>query len=144
MLWEWANDSETRAASFSTSPIPWGNHVEWFKSKRSDPNCFFYIALDNDKTPVGQVRLDAKENEAVISVSLDPRCRGKGYGSTVIRLASRDVFACSDVTVIHAYIKAGNDASARAFEKAGFRKIGTAIISGHEANDFVLEKDILA
>ena len=31
MIWSWANDPLTRAVSFSSDPIPWESHVEWFR-----------------------------------------------------------------------------------------------------------------
>ena len=141
LLWEWANDPEVRAVSFSSEPIPWEQHVKWFKSKLKDPHCIFYIAINSDGVPVGQVRYEAEGNGAVVSVSIDRKFRGKGYGSMMIWVASQKLFGISDVTAIHAYVKQGNEASDRAFVKAGFRKVGTTVIRGHQAIHLVLQKD---
>jgi RimJ/RimL family protein N-acetyltransferase len=54
-----------------------------------------------------------------MSISLDRKFRGKGYGSSLIRLASQELFEVSDVEVIHASIKEGNEAAIGAFKKAG-------------------------
>ena len=143
LLWEWANDPEARAVSFSSEPIAWEQHVEWFESKLKDPRCIFYIAMNSDGLPIGQVRYDLDGNEAVISISIDQRFRGKGYGSTIIWLASQKLFEVSDVTVIHAYVRQSNPASARAFVKAGFRNMGMRRIREHQAIHLVLQKDEL-
>ncbi|MGH9508910.1 MAG: UDP-2,4-diacetamido-2,4,6-trideoxy-beta-L-altropyranose hydrolase, partial [Terriglobales bacterium] len=39
LLWEWANDPDTRANSFSSELIPWDDHQRWFRAKLSDPAC---------------------------------------------------------------------------------------------------------
>ncbi|MEK7218316.1 MAG: UDP-2,4-diacetamido-2,4,6-trideoxy-beta-L-altropyranose hydrolase, partial [Patescibacteria group bacterium] len=32
-LWEWANDPTVRASAFSSDPIPWEEHMQWFGKK---------------------------------------------------------------------------------------------------------------
>jgi len=36
LLWEWANEPEVRSASFSSTPIAWDEHREWFTKKLGD------------------------------------------------------------------------------------------------------------
>lgn len=141
LLWEWANDPTVRAVSFSSEPIPWEDHVEWFQSRLKDPYCLFYIAVDDEGTPVGQTRYDISDNEAVISVSIAKEFRGRGYGSEIIRIASEQVFNVSSVGIIHAYIKQANEASTRAFSKAGFRDAGTTTIHEHRAAHLILKRE---
>lgn len=38
LLYQWANDPDTRRWSFSTGPIPWGGHVEWLDRVLTDPD----------------------------------------------------------------------------------------------------------
>ena len=143
MLWECNNELEVRAVSFSPEAISYERHVAWFESKLHDPGCYFYIAEDTNHEPVGQVRYQREGTEAEISISLDRKFRGKGYGSSLIRLASQEFFQVSDVKVIHAYIKEGNEAATRAFKKAGFISIGTTRKSKQQAHHFVLRKEEL-
>ena len=103
MLWEWANNPEVRVVSFSSKPIPWGEHVQWLKSRLNDPNCIFYIAINSDGIPIGQVRYDIEGNEAVISISIDKKFRGEGYGSILIQLGSQKLFEISNIKEIHGY-----------------------------------------
>ena len=143
LIWTWANDPEVRAVSFSSEAIPYEHHVTWFESKLNDPSCYFYIAEDRNHEPVGQVRYEREGTEAEISISLDRKFRGKGYGSSLIRLASQELFEVSDVEVIHAYIKEGNEAAIGAFKKAGFNSIGITRKNEHQAHHLVLGKEEL-
>jgi UDP-2,4-diacetamido-2,4,6-trideoxy-beta-L-altropyranose hydrolase len=140
LIWEWANDPLTRAVSFSSEPIFWQGHVKWFTARLADPNCLFYVALDAAKMPVGQIRYQIQGQEAVVSVSVSPGCRGRGYGSQIIRLASQKVFESTAVNLIHAYVKSDNVASVHSFSKAGFVNQGLAEIRGHSALHLVLQK----
>jgi UDP-2,4-diacetamido-2,4,6-trideoxy-beta-L-altropyranose hydrolase len=140
LLWEWANDPDVREASFSSESISWEQHVKWFKSKLSDPRCIFYIAMNSDGVPIGQVRYDREGNKAVVSISIDREFRGKGYGSRLIWLASQKLFVILDIDTIHAYVKQGNEASVGAFVKAGYEDIGATTIRGYQAIHLILQK----
>lgn len=141
LLWQWANEATTRAMSFSAAPIPWEQHRAWFTRKLSDASCHFYIAVDEQDTPLGQVRFDVDENEAVISVSIDPAFRGRGYAAAMIANACRSLSHRDLVRRIHAYIKPENVASRRTFAKAGFAEIGTTTRPGCCAVHLVFEQE---
>ena len=106
--------------------------------------CYFYIAEDINQTPIGQVRYDLEGNEATISVSLVRKFRDKGYGTSLIRLASQKLFDISDVDVIHAYVRRGNQSSVKAFKKAGFILVGTTAIKNCKASHLIAKKRELA
>ena len=141
LLWKWANDQEVRAASFSSEPVPWKQHAKWFESKLRDPNCIFYVITNEDGTPIGQIRYDITGSEAIASISLDTKFRGRGYGSASIWLSSRELFDISGVTLIHAYTKQANEASIHAFMRAGFSNVGKTIFRGNEAVHLVLRTE---
>ncbi len=140
LIWEWANEPAARAASFTTKPIPWERHEQWFAAKLNDPGCAFYVAVNGAGVPIGQVRCEVRDNVAIISISLDPRFRGTGYGTKVIRKGSEELFARGNVDTIHAFIRPGNDASYKAFEKAGFSKVADTLVRGQPASLLVLRK----
>jgi RimJ/RimL family protein N-acetyltransferase len=98
--------------------------------------------MDSEGIPIGQARFDIlKENkEAVISVSVDRKYRGRGYGSAMIRLASQKLFYLSETNLIHAYIKQNNEASIRAFVKAGYKEAAVTVIRGHQAIHLIFQK----
>ena len=140
MLWEWANDPEVRQASFTSEPIPWERHVQWFASALDNCDCTIYVATQDKDIPIGQVRCDIAEKEATVSVSLDKNFRNHGYGTIILQKASQQFFQSSHVQVIHAYIKQDNAASVRAFLKAGFEPQGTTVVHGCQAFHLILQK----
>ena len=142
LLWEWANEPVVRAASFSPGPIRWEEHVAWFTSRLADPNHIFYLALVG-ATGIGQIRYQLEGQKATVSVSLASPWRSRGYGSEVIRQASRQIFETTDTKRIVAYIKPENVASVQAFVRAGFRHKRATTIHGQRALCFVLEREPL-
>ncbi len=141
LIWEWANDADARAASFSSGAIPWETHVQWFASQLESPGCLFYIAANGRQKPVGQIRYDVTGAEAVVSVSLAKEARGRGYGAALIVRGSQQCFADSQVKLIRAYTKPDNEASAQAFLKAAFTNAGLVEVRGHAARQFVLQRE---
>jgi len=142
MVWEWVNDPAVRSVSFSSEPIPWESHSKWFSGKLLDPGCLFFIVLSPNDVSVGQIRYELEGDEAIVSVSLAPSQRGKGYGSQVIRLASQNLFASTSIRLIHAYIKPDNLSSIRAFTRAGFSDAGFVEVRGHQARDYVMRRKV--
>jgi RimJ/RimL family protein N-acetyltransferase len=140
-IWKWSNSPEARAASFTSQYIPWRDHVQWFKSKLHDSFCLFFMAVNGWGTPIGQVRIDQKIQEAVLSVYVEGKYRGIGCGSKIIELASNKFFQVSDMRSIYAYVKLENEESRRAFMRAGFKFQGLTTISGCSAIHLALEKN---
>ncbi|RQW80497.1 MAG: UDP-2,4-diacetamido-2,4,6-trideoxy-beta-L-altropyranose hydrolase [Methanothrix sp.] len=132
-IWRWANEPETRAASFSSDAIPWENHVEWFNCKINDPNYFLFIAQDVHDDFVGVVRFQACREEAVISVNITENKRGLGLGMPLIVAAVEELFRTTCITSVHAFIKPENDRSIRTFEGCKFQRMGTKSVNGENA-----------
>ena len=141
LLWEWANDPDVRAASFHPDAIPWEDHVAWFQSKLADPNSVLRLGVLPGDSPVGVLRFDCHREETGISICLDRNHRGRGFGSRLIQLGCRELFATTDVVLIHAYIKPDNLASLRTFAKAGYEDAGEQDVAGCNAKHMVLRKD---
>jgi RimJ/RimL family protein N-acetyltransferase len=141
LLWEWANEAEVRAASFHSDPIPWEEHVDWFRRKRADPNCYMYMFVDEHGYPIGQVRMDLRANgigEVAISVARNQR--GRGLGVEALWLACERVFKTTNVKRLVAYVKPNNVASIRVFEKARFVRQGNQSVGGHEATKMAVDR----
>ena len=119
-LFEWANDPITRSNSFSHNPISWADHLQWFEDKLSDSNTAFFVGLDADAVPIGQVRFDRQGNSATISVSVAPNERGRGYGARLIHLGALHMEQ-RGITTIWAKIKPQNQQSISTFKLAGFK-----------------------
>jgi UDP-2,4-diacetamido-2,4,6-trideoxy-beta-L-altropyranose hydrolase len=133
LVWKWANDPEVRRASFAMDAIDWDAHEVWFAAAVRAADVRFFIADDVHGAPVGQVRFSLAGGEATISTSLAPDRRGRGLGAAVIRSASAQLFALTDVARIHALIKRDNERSRAAFERAGYGDARAVIHQGQAA-----------
>lgn len=142
LLWHWANDEATRAASFASSTIGWDEHVEWYERVLSDPATAMWIATDAAGRPLGQVRIERRGNTGLASFSIDPARRGQGWGTTVIGLAARRWLHENAAEQVIAQVKPANAASAQALRHAGFRETGTSTVAGQPAIEFVLTREL--
>jgi RimJ/RimL family protein N-acetyltransferase len=134
LLWRWANDRSVREASFDPSPIPWEDHVDWFRRARADAARPMYVALQDGDEPVGVVRFELDEERvAVVSINLVPHARGRGIGTRALRLACARMSRDAGVAAVLAYIKPDNVASRRSFARAGFVPAGEAEVRGSPA-----------
>jgi len=130
LLWEWANDPQVRDQSFTQTPISWDDHVKWFQARLAAPACAIFVVLDESQRPVAQVRFEVQENgEAVIDVSVAAAHRGFGLGASVLREACAAFGRESGARPV-AYVKPGNVASLRAFERAGFTRAWARSLGG--------------
>lgn len=85
MLFEWANDREIRRMAFSSNPIEWTQHIEWFESKLNDPGSLIYIALNDQDEPVAQIIFELKQDRmAIVDVHTKPGLRDQGIGTATI------------------------------------------------------------
>lgn len=144
LLWEWANDPEVRTVSFSTDPIPWEQHLQWFNTKLGDPDAALYLAVDPEDTPIGHVRYQIDGARAAVSISLARPWRGKGFGRTVLAMATEQLFRTTTATIIDAYVKPVNEISLQLFTRAGYRRMANETVSGQDAIHFILDKNDIA
>ena len=142
LLWEWANDSATRANSFDSAPIPLERHKEWFRAKLQDPHCRFLMATNQKLGKIGVVQFDCDNAHATISVSVASHARGKGFGKRLLSSACDQMLAHSGVDMIRAFIKPTNKASVRAFEAVGFVRDAGTTIQGQPAEQYLLHRTL--
>ena len=141
LLWEWANEPDVRASAFSQQAIGWEEHSAWFQARLADEACMILIGEVADGRPIGQVRINQKPNrEAEIDLSVARDFRGAGYGSLLLETALQEVFDSCRITKVHAFIRPENLASARAFEKAGFLRLGEMQVKGNPALHYCRER----
>ena len=121
--WEWVNEPGVRDASFSGAAIGWDEHVAWFAARLDDPRSVLRVVEDDERGPVGQVRLDGRSaSEAEIDISIAPEHRGQRFGVDALRLVCAEA-PSGRWPLIVARVKAGNAASIRMFERAGFQRV---------------------
>lgn len=136
-IWHWANDPDTRAASFDSQPIPWDRHQAWFAAETTAADTLFLVARDAEGDPIGQVRFNRHGLTAVTSISVDRQYRGRGYGSRLIRQAALAAFQrWPGIAELEAEVKTSNMRSLRAFERAGFQRQG--VVVGRRAGSILL------
>jgi RimJ/RimL family protein N-acetyltransferase len=139
LLFDWANDLDTRSNSFNTEMIAWETHLSWLQKKLKEANRSFYLFIQ-DNEPVGVVRFETS-NEIVIGITVAPMHRGKGLGSLMIRMACAR-FHKKNNADIHAYIKKRNIQSQKSFEKAGFVFLRNDTYNGEDCLILIEKKHV--
>ncbi|MGK0372684.1 MAG: ribosomal protein S18 acetylase RimI-like enzyme [Glaciecola sp.] len=147
-LWQWRNDSHTRAMSLKSDVVKYDVHCRWFESVLNDPSQHLYIATiadwnsSQELKKIGMVRFDVlpiqaldvgdtvenAASTALVSINLNPECRGKSLSVPLLKKAL-DIFASTvassssalaKVNCIKAVVKPSNTASLKCFKAAGF------------------------
>jgi L-amino acid N-acyltransferase YncA len=136
-LFAWANDPVARAVSFRDAPIGWETHVAWLSAALGDPRRRLYVA-EQGGAAVGTARLDRDPSDAhvaVVSLNVAPEARGRGVGRALLD-ALADAARALGFTRLRAFVKASNDASARAFVATGYTRVADVTIEGAPALRF--------
>ncbi len=119
-IYEWRNAYETRRYIFNSELIPLDDHRNWYLKTLENPNRILLIGEIENK-PVGVLRYDFTENDALVSIYLVPGGQGQGVGSQLLRCGSQWVRENHpNIRIINAEIFRENIASLRAFESAGY------------------------
>jgi UDP-2,4-diacetamido-2,4,6-trideoxy-beta-L-altropyranose hydrolase len=140
LIFGWINDPDVRARSFHTGAITPDEHAAWFSSVLRDTAIRYWIAVDEEDRPVGQVRFSIEPGRAVISVLVEPGSRNKGFGSLLIAAATEQLFRTTPVPEVHAFIKTGNASSLTAFTRAGYTRAGTVTIDNQDADHLTISR----
>jgi UDP-2,4-diacetamido-2,4,6-trideoxy-beta-L-altropyranose hydrolase len=143
LVWEWANDPTTRRSSFTSSPIPWDDHVRWYdeRLRRDRPDLF--IVVDRRSEPIGQVRLEIHDGRGRMPINLAPSYRGHGYGSLIIDAGSNRLLDEPEVEAIDVYVRPDNEASIKAFRSADFTDAGMVMKDGQHVLRLERRRDVL-
>ncbi|MBL0225444.1 MAG: GNAT family N-acetyltransferase [Geobacteraceae bacterium] len=121
-IYEWRNAQETRRYIFDAEVIPLDTHRKWYCSTLNDSRRILLIG-ETDNKPVGVLRYDLADYEALVSVYLVPGVQGQGIGSQLLRCGSQWVRENHPhIKFINAEIFRDNIASLRAFESAGYKE----------------------
>jgi UDP-2,4-diacetamido-2,4,6-trideoxy-beta-L-altropyranose hydrolase len=140
LLWDWVNDPGVRASAFDSEHISWEGHLAWFARRLADPSCIIAIIVDGESQPVGQVRFEGEQIEAIVDISVAPAMRGRGYATAVLRLGLGLLFEDPRWMHVLAWIKATNTASQRIFARSGFRCVGEKKMHGGKVVGYHLSR----
>jgi UDP-2,4-diacetamido-2,4,6-trideoxy-beta-L-altropyranose hydrolase len=127
-LLAWTNDPDTRRQSFDPTPVPLAQHEAWLATQLANPGrCLLLLAEDQASgTTAGLIRFAVSiDNQglttAVLSYSLAPGYRGRGWAAPLLLAGTRAVLAqFPAVQRVVGEVKPDNVASVRAFRRAGY------------------------
>lgn len=118
ILLDWKNDPITRENSFDQGKVSEQTHKLWFNDSLINPCREIYILEDNS-IPVGSIRINTiLTDEYLLSWSIAPNQRGKGYGTKILKLLLQDRNG-----KFIAKIKPDNIPSIRMVQKNGFTQL---------------------
>lgn len=121
LLFEWANDPETRRNAFNPRPIALDEHRAWLRSRLRRPqDCLIWIFESPFGIPVGLVRFDRRDSFFEISYSVASAFRRRGLGAAMLKSAIDEFQHGRSGTRLVGQVKRDNPASGRIFEQLGF------------------------
>lgn len=130
LLYNWSNDPISRKMSFNSEPISQEEHQQWFVAVMENPNIVILIA-EVDHKPIGFVRFNISDVDAVISIAIDHSQRGKGWAIPMINESIHYIQKIKNIKNIYAYIKEENTPSIRTFVNAKF-----SLVEKNKKNDY--------
>jgi UDP-2,4-diacetamido-2,4,6-trideoxy-beta-L-altropyranose hydrolase len=139
ILFEWANDADTRRFSIQTEPIEWATHLRWFDDRLKRPSCRFFVVEAPLTGPIAQVRFDLADDGWWVSISLAPCARGRGWAHGVLNDACGRLRAEFPLSTIRATVRVSNAASLALFRRAGFVPVRQVERGGALCDDFELQ-----
>ena len=87
-LFIWRNDIKTRRCSLNEKSISLEEHQEWFANALKNKHIDFLICeIDHKKVGVCRFDVNKLNNQAEISININPDYRGKGFGKKFLILA---------------------------------------------------------
>ncbi len=124
-IFDWRNDPVS--VKFSpTGLVKLEDHLKWYPRKLTDNNCLMLIITNEKKEKIGMARFDRENEKAVVSININPKFRGRGYGYLGLTAAISECFGHYLVEKIEAKVDTDNEISKKLFQKSGF------VISGAE------------
>jgi UDP-2,4-diacetamido-2,4,6-trideoxy-beta-L-altropyranose hydrolase len=116
---EWTNDPEVRANSLNAEPINWEEHSAWFQRRLNDSSTLFYL-FEYEGKPMGQLRIEIRQEIALINYSIAKEFRGNGFGRIMFQKILPLIQKEQQVTKFEAIVKKQNIASSNIFQQLDF------------------------
>ena len=127
LVFAWANDPETRRHSFESEPIDWPDHQCWFQQRLSGQGGQIWIGETAQGLPVGEVRVDIENDQALLGFVVDSDFRGRGWCKAMLKSFARYWSELPDSPRLVAEVKAGNEVSAHLLRNLeGFRPVASS------------------
>ncbi|SMC00451.1 GCN5-related N-acetyltransferase [Hymenobacter roseosalivarius DSM 11622] len=128
-LLAWTNEPTVRQASFNPQPVPAELHERWLNARLADPYALLLMAEEEAAgAPVGLIRFNISHDEATLSYLLDPGYRARGWAALLLALGTAHLArAFPQLRRIVGHVQLRNQASLRAFERAGYTLLPTPL-----------------
>ena len=108
------NDFHTRKSSFQKNKIKLSDHNKWFQKNFKKRNKIFLVSFIQKNHFVGTIRYDLDCLKALVSIVIDKKFRGKGYGAKMLKMSEKFL---KKGTLIVSKVKKTNLVSIKLFEK---------------------------
>lgn len=122
----WAINPDIRKYSFQKHRITRDEHKNWFLKKIEDTSCFYFIC-EYKKKPIGSIRFDIENQDAVISYLVDPEFQGQGLGLILLKKGIESILLknhnADGLYSISGYVMKTNIPSIKAFKRMGFMEM---------------------
>jgi RimJ/RimL family protein N-acetyltransferase len=141
LLFEWANDDETRGMAIVKKKISWSEHINWLTNKLKSNQSYIYVLTDDENKNIGVIRFDKNNDVFAISYSIDKLYRKKGMGLLIIQLGIEKILESEPICKFVASVQTNNIASNKIFEKLGFRLEKTENIKGNIFNVYCKDEN---
>ncbi len=127
-VYAWRNAEETRWYAFNAESISIEAHREWYSKTLEISNRALLIGEIGNK-PVGVLRYDFVDYDALVSIYLVPGVHGQGIGSQLIHSGTKWIQEnYPNIKRIKAEILSGNMPSVNAFVSAGFKERNKTLV----------------
>lgn len=122
-IFEWRNDELTRHMSHTSEFVDWDGHSKWFANSLASESRLLMVCEDVFGKKISVVRFDISNDNALVSISLNPNERGKGLAKLCLNNSIDCLYKKhSHLKYLIAEIKEANIASQKTFLGVGFKK----------------------
>ena len=129
-IWRLANQPSVRRHSFARDPIALPTHLKWFPGQLKDPRVRFWV-LEVGGAVAAQIRYAVVESgTAEVHFSVHQAFRGKGLATQALLRTRQESCRSLGVARLRGVVIEPNEPSARAFLKAGYRRVAELKKSG--------------
>ena len=145
LYWQWEQDPGALVGYGRQTPDSLDNRREGYQhqARGTDDQLRFtvYDTTATPPTPVGTtaVLIDHPVRTGEFIIQLGPGHRGDGIGTEATRLTLDYAFHITNLRCVHLAVLAPNITAIKAYEKAGFRRIGERRQSGYWLGQVVNE-----
>ena len=121
-IFDLRNHPDIRKYSFSTTPLEYTQHEKWFSDSLKNMNRIILIASEKSGKLIGVVRFDFFKDSGEVSIFIDPKLHGHGYGSVILMAGIKWLKKQGYCQKITAKVMTKNSVSHDFFLKNGFVK----------------------